>query len=62
MKLIDTFKKEYKGITKIFIEEGTLIIFADDDTLWKILADKRDEYNMEFEAGSGEGNFVRVLV
>lgn len=61
-QLQKTLKEEYKGINEILVEDGTLVIFADDDTLWKILKDKRDDYNMEFEAGSGEGNFVRVLV
>ncbi len=61
-ELTNLLKEEYKGITEIIIEDKTLIIHADDDTLWKILADKRDAFNMEFEAGSGDLHFVRVLI
>jgi hypothetical protein len=60
-KLINRLKKEYEGISEIIIEDKTLIIHADDDTLWKILADKRDALNMEFEAGSEDTNFLRIL-
>lgn len=59
-EIIDLLKKEYKGINDIIIDDKTLIVHADDDTLWKILADKRDVLNMEFEAGSG-AHFLRIL-
>ncbi len=60
--VIKELQKLYEGINKIEKEEGALIIFADDDTLWKILEDKRDIFNMEFEAGIGEEHFIRVLI
>ncbi|NYB28014.1 MAG: hypothetical protein HVN34_11935 [Methanobacteriaceae archaeon] len=60
--LMEELKKEYEGIQKIEKEEGALIIYADDDTLWKILEDYRDEFNMEFEAGTGVEHFIRVVI
>lgn len=60
--LMEELKKEYEGIQKIEKEEGALIIYADDDTLWKILEDYWDEFNMEFEAGTGVEHFIRVVI
>lgn len=60
--LIEILQKEYEGIQRIEKEDGTLIIYADDDTLWKILEDHRDDFNMEFEAGSGVEHFIRVII
>ncbi|MGV8144190.1 MAG: hypothetical protein ACP5OJ_06185 [Methanothermobacter sp.] len=59
--VIEQFKKEYEGIQRIEKEENALIIYADDDTLWKILEDLRDDFNMEFEAGTREDNFIRIM-
>jgi hypothetical protein len=60
--LMEELQKEYEGIQRIEKEEGALIIYADDDTLWKILEDYRDEFNMEFEAGTGVEHFIRVVI
>lgn len=60
--LIEELQKEYEGIQRIEKEGTTLIIFADDDTLWKILEDRRDEFNMEFEAGTEVEHFIRVII
>lgn len=59
--VIEQFKKEYEGIQRIEKEENALIIYADDDTLWKILEDLRDDFNMKFEAGTREDNFIRIM-
>lgn len=59
--VIKQFKKEYEGIQRIEKEENAIIIYADDDTLWKILEDLRDDFNLEFEAGAREDNFVRIM-
>ena len=59
--LIKRVQKEYDGVQRIEKEDNALIIYADDDTLWKILEDLRDEFNLEFEAGSGEENFIRII-
>ena len=61
IKLISQLKKEYNNIKEIIIENKTLIIHADDDTLWKIFEDKRYSFNIEFEAGSGEKCFIRII-
>ncbi len=58
---MEQLQKEYEGIQRVEKEEGTLVIFADDDTLWKIMEDLRDEFNMEFEAGAGEEHFIRII-
>lgn len=60
--LIKKLQKEYEGIHRIEKEEGALVIYADDDTLWKILEDRRDEFNMEFEAGAEVEHFIRVII
>lgn len=60
--LIEKLQNEYQGIHRIEKEEGTLIIYANDDTLWKILEDHRDDFNMEFEAGSEVEHFIRVII
>ena len=59
--VIEQFKKEYEGIQRIEKEENALIIYADDETLWKILEDLRDDFNLEFEAGTREDNFIRIM-
>ena len=45
--ILEQLKKEYQGIQKIEKEDMSLIIYADDDTLWKIFEDFRDTLNME---------------
>ncbi|HEY0196449.1 MAG TPA: hypothetical protein VGC02_02640 [Methanobacterium sp.] len=60
--LIKKLQKEHEGIHRIEKEEGALVIYADDDTLWKILEDHRDEFNMEFEAGAEVEHFIRVII
>ncbi|MCE5215079.1 MAG: hypothetical protein LLF83_10230 [Methanobacterium sp.] len=61
-KLIKQLQTEYNGIWRIEPEEKNLVIFADEDTLWRILEDLRDIYNMEFEAGSAEEHYIRILL
>ncbi len=61
-KLSNQLQKEYDSIQRIESEENSLIIFADDDTLWKILENLRDMFNMEFEAGSGDEHYIRILL
>lgn len=59
--ILEQLKKEYQGIQKIEKEDMSLIIYADDDTLWKIFEDFRDTLNMELEAGSKEEHFIRIM-
>lgn len=60
-ELINQLQKEYETINEMIIEDRNLIIYADDDTLWKILEDFRDQFNMEFEAGANEEHFIRII-
>jgi hypothetical protein len=60
-KLINQLKKEYNLIRKIIIEDRNLVIYADDNTLWKIFEDFRDQYNIDFEAGTQEEHFIRII-
>lgn len=59
--ILEQLKKEYHGIQKIEKEDISLIIYADDNTLWKIFEDFRDTLNMEFEAGSKDKHFIRIM-
>jgi hypothetical protein len=61
-KLSKQLQKDYMSIRRIEEENNSLIIYADDDTLWRILKDLRDMFNMEFEAGSGEEYYIRILL
>lgn len=60
--IIKEFQKEYEGIQRIEKEERALVIYADDDTLWKILEDYRDDFIMEFEAGAKMEHFIRIII
>lgn len=54
---INQLQKDYKDIRRIEQDDKSLIVYAEEDTLWKILEDLRDIYNMEFEAGK-EKNII----
>jgi len=55
-------KKEYKGIKEILIENEVILIYADDEILWKIFEDKIDDYNsIEFDADTNESHFIKIL-
>jgi hypothetical protein len=54
-------KNEYKDITEIIMEDEVILIYADDEILWKIFEDKMDEYrSIEFEAEKNESHFIRI--
>lgn len=61
-ELIEQLQGKYTSIKRIEKEERTLVVFADDDTLWKILEDLQDEFSMEFEAGASEEHYIRIIV
>jgi hypothetical protein len=55
-------KKEYKGIKEILIENEVILIYADDEILWKIFEDNIDDYNsIEFDADTNESHFIKIL-
>jgi hypothetical protein len=57
-------KKDYDGVEKIVMEnEAVFLVYADDDTLWKIFEDMINEFNsIEFDAGVGETHFLKVVI
>ena len=57
-------KKDYDGVEKIVMEnEAEFFVYADDDTLWKIFEDMNNEFkSIEFDAGTGETHFLRVII
>lgn len=62
-ELCNALKKEHKDIDRIEIENDcVLIIYASDDTLWQILDDYMGHLTVEFEAGSGEPHFLRMII
>ncbi len=55
-------KKEYKSIKKIIKEDEFILIYADDEILWKIFEDKIDDYrSIEFDAETNESHFIKIL-
>ena len=55
-------KKEYKGIKEILIENEVILIYADDEILWKIFGDNIDDYrSIEFDADTNESHFIKIL-
>lgn len=64
VEIYNDLKKDYSGVEKIDMENETVFrIYADDDTLWKIFEDMMNEFkSIEFDAGTGETHFLRVII
>ncbi len=64
VEIYNDLKKDYSGVERIDMEnENVFRIYADDDTLWKIFEDMMNEFNsIEFDAGTGETHFLRVII
>jgi hypothetical protein len=44
------------------MEDEVILIYAEDEILWKIFGDKIDVYrSIEFEAETNESHFIRIL-
>ena len=55
-------KNKYKGITEIIIENEVILIYADDEILWKIFGDNIDDYrSIELDADINESHFIKIL-
>ena len=55
-------KNKYKGITEIIIENEVILIYANDEILWKIFGDNIDDYkSIEFDADTNESHFIKIL-
>ena len=64
IEIYNDLKGDYPGVERIDMEDKTVFrIYADDDTLWKIFEDMIDEFkSIEFDAGTGESHFLRVII
>lgn len=59
---LNQLQNEYKSIKKIVAEDEFIIIYADNEILWKIFEDKIDDYrSIEFDAETNESNFIKIL-
>ena len=39
------------------------VIYAEDDTLWKIFEDMINDFkSIEFDAGTGESHFLKIII
>ena len=63
-QIFDDLKGDYEGVEKISMESDTeFLVFAADDTLWKIFEDMRNEFSsIEFDAEKGETHFLRINI
>ena len=63
-KIYNDLKSDYFGVEKIIMDnENIFRIYADDDTLWKIFEDMINEFkSIEFDAGTGESHFLKVII
>ena len=57
-------KKDYEGVDEIVMEDETVfLVYADDDTLWKIFEDMMNDFtSIEFDAGVGETHFLKIVI
>ncbi|MGA2676347.1 MAG: hypothetical protein ACLQG5_07545 [Methanobacterium sp.] len=61
-EVYNKLKNEYKGIKEIIIENEVILIYADDEILWKIFGDNIDDYrSIEFDADTNESHFIKIL-
>lgn len=61
-EIYNKLKNEYKGIKEILIENEYILIYANDEILWKIFGDKIDDYSsIEFDADTNELHFIKIL-
>ncbi len=61
-EVYNQLKKEYKGIKEIIMEDKVVLVYADDEILWKLFEDKIDEYrSIEFEVETKESHLIRIL-
>jgi hypothetical protein len=61
-EICNKLKNDYKGIKDILIENEVILIYADDEILWKIFADAIDDYkSIEFDADTNESHFIKIL-
>ncbi len=64
LEIYNDLKGDYSGVERVDMEDKTVfLIYADDDTLWKIFEDMINEFkSIEFDAGADESHFLRVII
>lgn len=64
LEIYNDLKGDYSGVERVDMEDRTVfLIYADDDTLWKIFEDMINEFkSIEFDAGADESHFLRVII
>lgn len=61
-RVYNQIRKEYNGIQEIIMEDEAILVYADDEILWKIFEDKIDECSsVELDAGSQESHFIKII-
>ena len=63
-KIYNDIKADYAGVERIDMkDENVFRIYADDDTLWKIFEDMINDFkSIEFDAGTKETHFLKVII
>jgi Ribonuclease G/E len=63
-KIYSDLKKDYVSVEKIVMkDENIFCVYAEDDTLWKIFEDMINEFrSIEFDSGTGESPFLRIII
>ncbi len=64
LEIYNDLKRDYINVKRIDMESDDIFcIYADDDTLWKIFEDMFNEFkSIEFDAGTGESHFLRIII
>jgi hypothetical protein len=64
IQIFEDLKGDYAGVEKITMQsEQEFLVFADDETLWKIFEDMINEFSsIELDAEKGETHFLRIQI
>lgn len=64
IQIFEDLKGDYEGVEKITMQsEQEFLVFADDETLWKIFEDMINEFSsIELDAEKGETHFLRIQI
>ena len=64
IQIFEDLKGDYVGVEKITMQsEQEFLVFADDETLWKIFEDMINEFSsIELDAEKGETHFLRIQI
>ncbi|MGB7969970.1 MAG: hypothetical protein WCF28_10435 [Methanobacterium sp.] len=64
LEIYNDIKADYPGVEKIVMEDENIFrIYAEDDTLWKIFEDMINDFkSIEFDSGTGESHFLKIII